>query len=344
MSLSGDEPPGEQVYVDADAQGARLDVLLAARFPEYSRTHLRRAIAAGAVTVDGKRAKPAYRVNTGQQVSVTLPETPREGPAPENIPLEILYEDAWLVAVNKPPGMVVHPSKGHWQGTLAGALAYQFARLSGVGGPSRPGIVHRLDRDTSGVILAARTDAAHLRLAAQFERRTVEKEYFAIVAGVPRLDRDWIEHPIGKHPYQREKMAVRHDHPTVREAKTFYEVVERFDRFAVLRVLPHSGRTHQIRVHLASIGCPVLCDRLYGGRDHVTRAEITAIGAGEHSEPGCLPGEATSNVVLSRQALHARRIQFAHPMTGESMDIDAPLPSDMLDVLDWLRSEPGKQV
>ncbi len=221
--------------------------------------------------------------------------------------------------------MVVHPARGHWSGTLAGALQFHFGgTLSTTGGPSRPGIVHRLDRDTSGVILVARSDMAHAKLAKQFAHRTIEKEYYALVSGCPERDRDYIDCPIGFHPHQREKMAIRRDVPTSRSAQTFYEVLERFDGFAALKLIPKTGRTHQIRVHLNHIGCPVLCDRQYGGRAKITRGEI-------RRDPS------DSLVLLERQALHARRIKFIHPVTQQPLAIEAPLPADMQAVLEELR-------
>ncbi|MCU0960580.1 MAG: RluA family pseudouridine synthase, partial [Pirellulaceae bacterium] len=232
-------------------------------------------------------------------------------------------EDCDLVAINKPPGLVVHPSKGHAGGTLVNALAGHFEQLSSLGGTRRPGIVHRLDRDTSGILIVAKTDQAHLDLARQWERRTIEKEYFALVAGVPDRDRDTIDQPIGVHPYQREKMAIRARHGASREATTFYTVLERFVGFAALAVQPHTGRTHQIRVHLAHIGCPVLCDRLYGGRARITLGEI------QHS--------ADPSPILDRQALHARRLRLSHPRTGAPLEFEAPLPHDILQTLDSLR-------
>ena len=313
-----------EFVVEASQSGWRLDAFLAQHLSDYSRVHLRRAISAGGVQVDGRGAKPAYRLKPGQRVSMVLPELPREAPRAENIPIEILYQDEWMAAINKPPGMVVHPARGHWSGTLASALQYHLGQLSGVGGPTRPGIVHRLDRDTSGVILVARTDQAHSRLATQFEQRTIEKEYFALVCGQPNLDRDLIDRPIGVHPHQREKMAIRHDSTLSRPAQSFYEVTERFDGFAAIRILPKTGRTHQIRVHLSHIGCPVLCDRQYGGRAEITRGEI-------RRDPS------DTLVLLDRQALHARRLQFSHPKTGERMELEAPLPADLQGVLDELR-------
>jgi 23S rRNA pseudouridine1911/1915/1917 synthase len=322
MQLSNE--PFEFV-VDASEAGQRLDVLLTIRFHDYSRGHLRRVISAGGVQVNGKGGKPAYRVLRGQRISIVLPEIPRQSPRPENIPLEVLYQDEDLLVVNKPAGMVVHPARGHWSGTLAGALQYHFGpSLSSTAGPLRPGIVHRLDRDTSGAILVARTDQAHSHLGAQFRARSVEKEYLALVSGRPDRDRDLIDCAIGFHPVEREKMAIRRDESASRSAQTFYEVLERFDGFAALRVLPKTGRTHQIRVHLAHVGCPVLCDRQYGGRSQVTRRDIR-----RESED--------STVLLARQALHARRLRFLHPRTGKPLEVVAPLPADMAVVLDELR-------
>lgn len=328
-----DEPTGDAVelIVSEDDASSRLDVFLAARLSQHSRVKLRRAISAGGVLVDGERTKVAYRLNTGQVVTVVLPELPREGPEPQNISLDILYEDEHLAAINKPAGMVVHPSKGHWSGTLTAALAFHFETLSSVGGPARPGIVHRLDRDTSGVIVVAKTDQAHMNLAAQFEARTTAKEYLAITVGSPDRDRDMIEQPIGAHPYQREKMAIRAGHSTSRDARTFYEVKERFGRFAAVQVTLHTGRTHQIRVHLAHIGCPVLCDRLYGGRSQITRGEIT--GDADDGE-----------ILLARQALHAQRLALRHPITNAQLDFEAPLAAELGNVLDFLRNRPEAEM
>lgn len=318
--------PVELVVASFEA-GWRLDLFLVHHFPDYSRVHLRRVIAAGGVRIDDEtNGKPSYRLKPGQRLRVVLPEIPREAPRPENIPLDVLYEDDWLAVVNKPPGMVVHPARGHWSGTLASALQYHFGgRLSTAGGPTRPGIVHRLDRDTSGAILVAKHDQAHARLAAQFRDRTVAKEYFALVSGSPERDRDVIDCPIGMHPTHREKMAIRRDDTTSRPAETFYEVIERFDGFAAVRASPKTGRTHQIRVHLNHVGCPVLCDRQYGGRSCITRGEIRRD-----------PDDAL--VLLDRQALHAWRIEFTHPDTAELVRIEAPLPDDMAAVLAELRS------
>ena len=324
--MSSDELSADpiEVVVDESQAGARLDWFLAQQFSGCSRVLLRKVINAAGVTVDGKRVKAAHRLHGGERISIVMPPLEREGSRPEDIPLDILYEDAAIAVINKPPAMVVHPAKGHWAGTLTAALQFHFDQLSSHGGPTRPGIVHRLDRDTSGVMVVAKTDSVHMHLAAQFESRTVEKEYFAITIGAPNLDRDVIDLPVGAHPYQREKMAIRRDHTTSREAQSFYEVAERFDGFAAIRVLPKTGRTHQIRLHLASIGCAVLCDRLYGGRATITRGEISRDPA--DTEP-----------LLERQALHARRLKILHPTTGESLEFVAQLPADLEIVLQALR-------
>jgi 23S rRNA pseudouridine1911/1915/1917 synthase len=333
MIMSDGQDCGDQRAWTIDEQGAgmRLDVFLARGVPELSRAALRRAIQDSAALVDGRRAKPAYILRTGQRVTLVPPQRPPTGPLPEDIPIVVLYEDDDLVAVDKPPGMVVHPAKGHWSGTLAGALAHHFQQLSTAGGPTRPGIVHRLDRDTSGVLLVAKSDAAHHQLARQFADRETEKEYFAIVAGAPDRDRDVIDRPIGKHPYQRQRMAIRAAGPESRGAETYFEVVERFDGFAALKVVPKTGRTHQIRVHLASAGCPVLCDRLYGGRAVLRRSELIDSARG-----GRAPTE-DDETILDRQALHARRIKFTHPRTGEPLEVSAPLPLDLSETLAALR-------
>jgi 23S rRNA pseudouridine1911/1915/1917 synthase len=314
-----------ELIVEPSQSGWRLDVFLAHHFTDYSRVHLRRVINAGGVSVDEHGGKPAYRVSPGQKVRLVLPEIPREAPRAEDIPLEILYEDESLAVVNKPPGMVVHPARGHWSGTLAGALQFRFgSALSASGGPTRPGIVHRLDRDTSGAILVARNDLVHAKLAEQFANRTIEKEYFALTANCPERDRDFIDSPIGFHPHHREMMAIRRDDPESRSAMTFYEVLERFDGFGAIKLTPKTGRTHQIRVHLDHIGCPVLCDRAYGGRAIITRGEIRR-------------DQTDKLVLLERQALHARRIKFIHPETLQTLEIEAPLPADISAVLNELR-------
>lgn len=314
--------PRDLVVVDGIA-GQRVDFYLAKTFPQYSRNLLKKVLDAGGVQINGEVAKPAFKVRSGMTIRIALPEMPRPGPRPEEIPLDILYEDDELVAINKPANMVVHPARGHWSGTLTSALAFHFQQLSSIGGPTRPGVVHRLDRETSGVILIAKNDLTHFSLTSQFAERSIEKEYFAIVAGNLDHDRDVVDAPIGVHPYQREKMAIRANHSTSRDARTYYEVTERFRGFAAVRVVPHTGRTHQIRLHLCHIGAPILCDRMYGGRGRVTR--------------GDLRGTADDTAVIARHALHARRLKFTHPTSRRSIEIEAPIPDDMLAVLAELR-------
>jgi len=313
--------------IEAADAGDRLDVFLHRAFPDRSRSFLARAIDAGAVRVDGLAARASLKLRAGAVVRFTVPPPPREGPAAEEIPLVFLHVDESMAVVDKPAGMVVHPAKGNWKGTLAGALKWHLERegagLSTAGGAARPGIVHRLDRDTSGVIVVARTEEAHHALARQFERRTTAKTYLALTQGAPRLDRDEIDLPIGIHPYQREKMAVRRDHATTREAVTRYEVLERFRAGALVRVTPKTGRTHQIRVHLAALGCPVLCDGLYSGRS-VIEPSFLRLPAGPP--------------LLARQALHAASLELDHPGSGERMTFSAPLPPDLEAMLAVLRS------
>ncbi len=317
----------DQWAVEETEEGARLDTFLVAHTQGLSRTRLRNSISSGQVLVDGRTAKPAYRLKCGQVVKVAITAPERDGPEPENISLDILFEDDHMAVVNKPSGMVVHPAKGHWSGTLASALAFRFSQLSSVGGTTRPGIVHRLDRDTTGVILVAKTDAAHQNLAAQFEARTVEKEYHAIVRGVPDRDRDRIDQPIGVHPYQREKMAIRAGHSTSRNAVTEYAVAERFRGFSLVHAFPRTGRTHQIRVHLAHAHLAILCDRLYSGHATIRLGDLR-----QTPDP---------TLLLDRQALHAARIALAHPVTGQTVEFRAPMPADMQSVLNALRDVRG---
>jgi 23S rRNA pseudouridine1911/1915/1917 synthase len=317
-------PEPVQLVVTPEESGMRLDSYLVSHFSKHSRVKLQRAIAAGNVSVDGNSARSSTKLKSDQRVIFTPPEVQSDAPIPENIPITVLFEDDSMVAINKPPRMVVHPAKGNWKGTLTSALAYHFNQLSSVGGDTRPGIVHRLDRDTSGVILVAKTDEAHRALASQFEKRTVEKEYFTIVTPAPDRDRDIIDKPIGAHPYQREKKAIRENHSTSRDAKSFYEVIKRYRGFATVKVKPKTGRTHQIRVHMGHIGCPVLCDKLYSGRATINRKQL---------DPRC----EEDVILLDRQALHARTISFDHPESGERMTLSADLPSDIRQTIEMIK-------
>jgi 23S rRNA pseudouridine1911/1915/1917 synthase len=323
--------------VSPDAAHKRLDLCLAGAFPALSRATIQRAIAAGHVRVDGAAAKSSLRLVEGSIVTIAQLDVAREGPIPQAIALDVLHEDDAIVVVNKPAGMIVHPARGHWDGTLASALAHHFGSLSSRGGPTRPGIVHRLDRDTSGAIVVAKNDQAHDALASQFKARRVEKEYLAIVVGVPDRDQDIVDEPIGDHPTQREKKAIRHGHATSREAATVFEVVERFTGYALVRARPKTGRTHQIRIHLAHIGYPVLCDRLYGGRGVKAISELELIPRDKIGQDTVSTDGIAAEPLLARHALHAHRLAFAHPTTGQRMQCEAPLPVDMQQTLAALR-------
>jgi 23S rRNA pseudouridine1911/1915/1917 synthase len=316
--------------VKARMAGKRIDAYLSSRFPDYSRSVMQKVIDAQAVLVNGRPVKASYKVRLDDQICVRLPELSDEAPAAEDIPIEVVYEDEALTLVNKPAGLVVHPAKGHWTGTLVNALRFRYDTLSAVGGDLRPGIVHRLDRDTTGLLLVAKDDLAHRRLAAQFEQRTVHKEYLALVSGTPERDSDYIERTIGPHPTNREKMAIRTPEDGGKEAVTFYQVVERFRGFALVRCTPQTGRTHQIRVHLAHVGLPIVADKSYSGRDRLTLADLTGpSGSDPDSDP--------SPVLIARQALHAHSLRLDHPLTGQPLAFTAPLPADMVRTLEALR-------
>ncbi len=311
-----------EFVVPESAAGQRIDLFLSQCCDGYSRTQIRQAVQQGGTQVDGKEVRPSVKLRAQQRIRFLLPPAAIDETIPENIPLDVLYEDDGLVVVNKPAGMVVHPARGNWSGTLTSALAFRFQSLSDVGGPTRPGIVHRLDRETSGVIVVAKTNAVHIHLAEQFHDRKVEKEYFAITAGRIDRDRDLIDVPIGRHPYQRDKMAIREGHVTSKPASTFYEVISRHDRFTIVRVKPKTGRTHQIRVHLGHIGCPILCDRLYAGHAQITEATLRGMANDPNQPP-----------ILQRHALHARLLKFDHPQSGKPMTFEAPLPADLAGVV-----------
>ena len=286
----------------------RLDAFLAMRVEGVSRTTLKRAIDSGEALVDGRAAKPSYKLSAGEHVELELTAPPASDLEPENIPLYIVHEDDDVVVVNKPAGMVVHPAAGVRAGTLANALAFHFKQLSEHAGALRPGIVHRLDRDTSGLVVVAKNARAHENLADQFRARTVFKSYVALVHGVVKEDKGKVEQPLARDPRNRTRMAVRNGG---RVSLSLWKARRRFTRFTLLDVQIKTGRTHQIRVHLAWIKHPVVGDEVYGmGRDQniqdpVLRSKITALG---------------------RQFLHAERLGFHHPSTGEWMGFTAPLP------------------
>ncbi len=330
-----DAPVLRDVIVPDSAAGQRIDLFLTGICDGYSRSQIRAAVQGDGCEVDGRVIRPSYKVRPGQRVCFAVPDVLSDDTVPENISLDVLYEDDGFVVVNKPAGMVVHPARGNWTGTLTSALAYRFQSLSDVGGPTRPGIVHRLDRDTSGVIVVAKTNAVHMNLAQQWADRTVEKEYLAVTGAPIDRDRDLIDMPIGRHPYQRDKQAIRIDHETSKPASTFFEVLSRHGRFTVVACRPKTGRTHQIRVHMAHIGSPVLCDRLYAGHSEITAAQmISGLSHPDGRHP--LATLADETVVMSRQALHAHRLTLTNPQTGRQMTFTAPPAADMQNVIDLI--------
>lgn len=323
----GRNEEGLTLTVGEESAGMRLDSYLAEQITTTSRTQIRRAIEAGKVRIDGITAlKPASDVAAGATIEVELlPPAPLEA-KPSAIELDILHEDEAIIVINKPAGMVTHPGAGVNEGTLANALVHHFAvenrQLPRRGGPSRPGIVHRLDAGTSGVIVVARTDAAHLSLAEQFQSRTVSKSYIALSHGMMPRDEGRIEAPIGRDPRHRVKMAVR-PAGEGRDALTLWRVMRRFDGFTLLDVAIMTGRTHQIRVHLAHISHPIAADPVYGGgransvRDAVVRAALSR---------------------LDRPFLHAARLGLRHPLSGEWLEFSAPLPQDLQRFLDLIEA------
>ena len=317
-----------EVTVQMKTAGMRLDQYLVLQFPDFSRSVIQKAIEADSVKINEHPIKSSTKVKQGDVVRIWLPTPNRPDPTPENIPLQILYEDDFLAVVNKPYDMVVHPARGNWSGTLVNALAFHFKdHLSTLNGEYRPGIVHRLDRDTSGVILVAKEEQTHRDLGMQFETRKIFKEYVAITQGLLDRDSDYIERRIGSHPHDRIKMIVTDDEEKGKEACTYYEVEERFRGYTFVRMQPRTGRTHQLRVHLASIGCPVLADKVYSSRDSFKMSDLLARSASEGDD----------EILLPRQALHAQRLRFMHPRTKEVVAVEAPLPPEFVRTLEMLR-------
>ncbi|MEP7337555.1 MAG: RluA family pseudouridine synthase [Acidobacteriota bacterium] len=310
----------------AEAAGTRLDTYLASQITSTSRSQIRRGIEFGKVFVNGQQiTKPAYEVSAGELIQITLPETQPITARPEPIPLDIIHEDEEVIVINKPAGMVTHPGAGVKSGTLANALVHHFneqaLQLPRRGGASRPGIVHRLDIGTSGLIVVAKTDHAHLHLAEQFQSRKVRKIYSALTYGVVKNEEGKIEAAIGRDPHHRVRMAIRPE-GIGRYALSFYRVAERFDDFTLLDVEIKTGRTHQIRVHLAHINHPIVADSTYdaGRINTVKTAQLRA---------------AINR--LDRPFLHAARLSFTHPASEAPVEFSAPLPNDLQTFLDLLR-------
>lgn len=303
------------VNISPHQKGKRLD-LFVADLDEYSsltRSRIQKLIRDGNILVNNQFKKSGYQLQCDDTVSVVIPSPKAVSLAAENISLDILYEDDDLIVVSKPPGLVVHPANGHGSGTLVNALLYHCCNLSGINGELRPGIVHRLDKDTSGVMVAAKNDLAHHRLVDQFQNRSVKKIYHAILAGVPRLSSGKIESAIGRHPVNRKKMAVLENGG--KHAVTLWEVKKVFGAYSFVKLRLETGRTHQIRVHMASIGCPVAGDQLYGKKN-------------------------SGLFKIDRQCLHSSTLSLDHPRTGERMQFSSNLWPDIQVILDALRKNP----
>src|SRR5215831_2732964 len=307
--------------VQAEDTGTRLDKYLAAQRPELSRSQVQRLIQEGWVELVHGPATASYRVREGEVIRLDIPPARPAHLAAEPLALQIVYEDEALLVIDKPPGLVVHPAPGHASGTLVNALLFHCQTLSGIGGEERPGIVHRLDKDTSGLLLVAKHDRSHRHLSAQLKTRQLQRRYVALVRGRLSALKGIIEAPIGRHPQHRQKMAVVERYG--RAARTHYQVVEAWGPISLARLALETGRTHQIRVHLAHIGHPVLGDQVYG--------------------PGLLrfPGHAILEQAVNafpRQALHAEQIRFQHPDSEQWLDFASPLPTDMATLLAYLHT------
>ena len=317
--------------VQESVKSIRLDRYLVGKFPNFSRTYLQKLIRDRGVTVNGEATdKIRHPIERGDRIAVRVPGVASLDLAGEYIPLDILYEDDSFLALNKQPGLVVHPpGRGSNAGTLVSGLVYHFQKgLSTVSGPLRPGIVHRLDKDTSGIMLIAKNDSAHFKLARQFHERTIRKAYHAVVQGEMDRDEDIVDLPLARHRRTPEKMTI--DFKSGKSAQTQYKVLERFRDYTYVELSPRTGRTHQLRVHMMYIGHPVATDFLYGRQrvlfqdDFVTEAEDAAAPPSDH-------------IVIARQALHAVRITLVHPFRGDTMTLSAPLAPDIVELLDNLR-------
>lgn len=305
----------EPVVFTAEEKGQRLDVFVVERFPELSRSHVQKLIEQGNVLVDGSVRKANYKLRGGEAVQVTVPQAEPISVEPEDIPLDILYEDKDIIVVNKARGMVVHPASGVYSGTLVNALLYHCQDLSGINGEIRPGIVHRLDKDTSGVMVCAKNDTAHLDLAEQIRTKTAHRTYWAIVHGNIKEEAGIIKGDIGRHPTDRKKMAIVRENG--KPAVTHFKVLERFGEYTLVACQLETGRTHQIRVHMTSIGHPLINDPKYGPKK-------------------------SSPFAINGQALHSLQLTLTHPVTKEEMTFTAPIPTDMEKILTGLRNKRSK--
>lgn len=309
--------------VKEEEQDLRLDVFLSRRDLSLSRAQVQKLIEQGAVQAGSRPAKASHKVREGEAIHCEIPPATEYDVVPQDIPLSVIYEDEAILMVDKPAGMVVHPAPGHKEGTLVNAVLYHCRDLSGIGGVLRPGIVHRLDKDTSGLLVVAKSDRAHQALTGQFRRRLVKKTYHALVYGDMKGDQGIIDLPVGRHPEDRKKMSTRSRRG--REAATRWQVIERYGAATLLHVEIETGRTHQIRVHLHALGYPVVGDSVYGSTRRVNTVGDTARRAALKR--------------MKRQALHAARLSFSHPVTGEWLTFTAPLPADMAELCRFLKRD-----
>jgi len=305
-----------EIVISPHQQHERLDKFLTQTLGNLSRTRLQKLIEQGQVLVNGKPAKASHLIAPWEKIEVFIPPPQVPELIPEDIPLDIIYEDKYLLVVNKPAGMVVHPACGHYSGTLVNALLYHCHSLSRTTSPVRPGIVHRLDKDTSGLLVVAKTDEVHRQISEQFSARTIERQYVAIVWGHFKKKTDTLITHIGRSPTNRKKMAVVEDGKL---AITTYEVIEELNMLSLIRLKLGTGRTHQIRVHMAAIGHPVFADYVYGGKSK----KLSSLPAAQRSRA------ALYLEILNRQALHAKTLGFLHPVTKKWLQFDSEIPQDM---------------
>jgi len=310
----------ETITIPENKQGERLDAFIASSLTELTRSAVQRLIEQGLIRVDDKEVKSSYKLSIGEEVTVSIPPPEPSTAIPEDMELNILYEDTDVIVVNKPAGLTVHPGAGISSGTLVNGLLGHCSDLSGIGGEVRPGIVHRIDKDTTGILVVAKNDAAHQGLSAQFSQHTVKRVYYALVFGSPKTDKGRIEGEIGRHPVDRKKMSGNARHG--RHAVTHWKVLARYNGVSLLQLRLETGRTHQIRVHLSEAKHPLLGDAVYGGDARLGNIKDVKLKALIKD--------------LGRQALHAKTLGFIHPSSGDYVEFDSDLPEDMQRIIDYL--------